>query len=67
MEGCISNPFFSILLNGTSKCFFKSSRGLRQSDPLSPFLFLIAIDVLSAVLKKVEHESLIKGFIMGED
>lgn len=34
MEGCVVDPFFSILVNGTSKGFFKSSRGLRQGDSL---------------------------------
>ena len=33
---CLSTTSFSILMNGTPVGFFKSSRGLRQGDPLSP-------------------------------
>ena len=34
IKWCISTASFSMLINGTSKGFFQSSRGLRQGDPL---------------------------------
>lgn len=43
---------FSILVNGTSYGFFKSSRGLRQGDPLSPFLFIIVVEALGNLLAR---------------
>lgn len=59
--------FFSMLINGTSKGFFKSSRGLRQGDPLSPFLFSFVADGLSEILRKAEMGDLVEGFVVGED
>ena len=50
-----------MLVNGTSKGFFQSSRGLRQGDPFSPYLFVIAIEVFSTFLKRAMDG----GFMLG--
>jgi hypothetical protein len=47
---CISTSSFSVLLNGSPFGLFFPSRGLRQSDPLSPFLFIIGSKVISKLL-----------------
>jgi hypothetical protein len=67
IEACISSVQFSIVINGSPEGFFTSSRGLRQGDPLSPLLFLLVMEVLSRMLKKVESEGLIKGFSAGSN
>ncbi|KAL4279693.1 hypothetical protein GQ457_03G016790 [Hibiscus cannabinus] len=47
---CISSVSFTIRINGVLSSEFFPSRGLRQGDPLSPFLFLLCTQALSALL-----------------
>ena len=61
-NSCLSSPHFSILVNGSPKGYFKSSRGLRQGDPSSPMLFVIVAEAFNALMEKDKHQGLIKGF-----
>ncbi|KAL6319524.1 hypothetical protein AAG906_014200 [Vitis piasezkii] len=59
---CISTATFSILTNGTPTRFFNSSRGPRQGDPLSPYLFVIDIEALSRLIfRAVRGERYLSG------
>ncbi|XP_060195293.1 uncharacterized protein LOC132624546 [Lycium barbarum] len=60
----ISNNWYSVIINGTRYGFFKSSRGLKQGDPLSPALFIIAAETLSRALNYLFHNDRFSGFSM---
>ncbi|KAJ9680073.1 hypothetical protein PVL29_019377 [Vitis rotundifolia] len=67
MSGCLSSVSYAVLVNGNAKGWVKASRGLRQGDPLSPFLFTLVADVLSRMLLRAEEINLLEGFRVGRN
>ena len=62
IKRCISTTSFSVLINGSPTSFFNSTRGLRQGDPLSPYLFVIAMEVFSILVDKAAFGGFLSGF-----
>ena len=58
---------FSIFVNGRPHGKFRGSKGLRQGDPLSPFLFTLVVDGLSRLVEKARCTVMINGFEVGKD
>ena len=58
---CNSTVSYSMLINGEAKGNIVPSRGLRQGDPISPYLFLLCAEGLSAMLRKEEEHGNIRG------
>ena len=61
MMMCVTTMSYSILINRMPKGKVNSLSGLRQGDPISPYLFLLCVEGLSAMLRKEEREGHIKG------
>ena len=57
----VSSVSFSVLFNGEKLETFRPTRGIRQGDPISPYLFLIAAEGLSCLLKSSSQSSLLAG------
>lgn len=58
---CISTVSYTFIINGASRGYVKPGRGIRQGDPLSPYLFILCSDVLSGLCSSAQRKGLIKG------
>ncbi|GKB74079.1 RNA-directed DNA polymerase, eukaryota, reverse transcriptase zinc-binding domain protein, partial [Tanacetum coccineum] len=55
---CVSSSAFSICLNGVVHGYFNCGKGLRQRDPISPYLFKLVMEVFSLIMcKNIEDSS----------
>ncbi|XP_071699047.1 uncharacterized protein [Rutidosis leptorrhynchoides] len=62
---CLKSSRSSVLVNGSPSYEFPIKRGLRQGDPLSPFLFIIVMEGLNILLKNAIEANLIRGTVLG--
>jgi hypothetical protein len=65
IKECVSTAKASVLVNGSPTEEFSLGRGLRQGDPLSPFLFLLAVEGLNVLMKAMVDAELFRGCQVG--
>uniref|UniRef100_A0A8I6YQZ6 Reverse transcriptase domain-containing protein n=1 Tax=Hordeum vulgare subsp. vulgare TaxID=112509 RepID=A0A8I6YQZ6_HORVV len=58
---CVSSVQYQVRINNELSDVFVPTRGLRQGDPLSPYLFLLCVEGLSALLSHEEQAGNITG------
>ncbi|GKV27657.1 hypothetical protein SLEP1_g36796 [Rubroshorea leprosula] len=63
---CLSTARISVLVNGSPTKEFEVGKGLRQGDPLSPFLFLMIVEGLQGLVQRAIKEEMMHGIEMGK-
>jgi hypothetical protein len=58
---CVTSVTYKIKVNGEYTPQILPQRGLRQGDPLSPYLFILCAEGLSAMLQKAEKRGRLKA------
>ena len=64
---CVGKATTSVLVNGSPTEEFLMERGLRQGDPLSLFLFLLAAEDFNVLMKSLVESDLYHGYVVGRD
>nr|GEV08879.1 RNA-directed DNA polymerase, eukaryota [Tanacetum cinerariifolium] len=67
INGCLGSAYSSVLVNGSPTKEFKIEKGLRQGDPLSPFLFIIAMEALHVRLEDAKLKNIFEGVKVGSN
>jgi hypothetical protein len=63
---CVRSMTYSVLINGVPHGYIRPSQGIRQGDPLSPYLFILCVEGLSHSLCKAEREGKISGLAIAK-
>ncbi|GJW74963.1 RNA-directed DNA polymerase, eukaryota [Tanacetum coccineum] len=65
IQRCLKSSRGSIIINGSPTEEFQFFKGLKQGDPLSPFLFILVMESLHLSFQRVEEAGLFKGVKIG--
>jgi hypothetical protein len=58
---CVTSVQYAVMINGKPCGQIYPERGLRQGDPISPYLFLLCAEALSAMLGAANNEGILSG------
>lgn len=58
---CVTTVSYYVLINDSPKGLIKPTKGIRQGDPLSPYLFILCAEVLSHMMNIAETKKKIQG------
>ncbi|XP_074293073.1 secreted RxLR effector protein 78-like [Silene latifolia] len=58
---CVESVSFKVLINGSPSDVFVPERGIRQEDPLSPYLFIICAEFLSSLICRRVEAGMLHG------
>ena len=58
---CVSSVTYAFLINGSPRGRVKPSRGIRQGDPLSPYIFILCSEVLSGLCNRAQEAGRLTG------
>lgn len=61
MKTLLSSMLLSVLVNGSPTEEFTPERGIRQGDPLAPYLFLLMGEVLSKLIERAQESEMVSG------
>lgn len=61
MMMCVTMVSYFVLTNGEPRGRIIPSKGIRQGDPIFPYMFLLCAEGLSVMLRKEENDGRIRG------
>nr|GEV21779.1 putative RNA-directed DNA polymerase, eukaryota [Tanacetum cinerariifolium] len=67
IDSCLRLASISVLINGSPSKDFSTEQGLRQGDPISPFLFLIVVEALQVLIIKACNRGIYKCISLVDD
>lgn len=65
--GTVTTALYSILINGEPRGLVHLSRGIKQGDPFSPYLFLLCAEGLLALLRKAEEDWVLHDILSSQN
>ena len=65
--GTVTTASYSVLINGEPRGFVHPSKGIKQVDPFSPYLFILYAKGLLVLLRKAEEDRVLHGILSSQN